>query len=178
MMNWKDFLNFSMLSINHITKLILLLVLFCTPAFSQQDTVTSGKETDTSFVMSKSPWGAVLRSAVIPGLGQIYNESYLKAVVVWGAGAWLVYNWVDNNNLYRDYQNIYNSTPEDSRLKPIYRNYREFYRDNRDLFTIYLGIAYVLQLVDAYVDAHLFDFTVEEDFYTGAPLLNIRIKLF
>jgi hypothetical protein len=38
-------------------------------------------------------------------------------------------------------------------------------------------ITYVLNLVDAYVDAHLFDFSVEEDFLTRMPRLNVKVNL-
>lgn len=121
--------------------------------------------------MQKSPWGAVLRSAIIPGFGQFYNESYWKIPVIWGIGAWLVYNWVDNNDLYKQYGDLYRST-----LNSIYRQNRNFYRDQRDNFAIYIGLLYLLNLVDAYVDAHLFDFSVDENMIGGGTRLNVRIK--
>jgi hypothetical protein len=61
-------------------------------------------------------------------------------------------------------------------LENRYRNLRDFYRDQRDNFAIYLALTYLLNLVDAYVDAHLFDFTVTEDFLTNSPQLNVRIN--
>jgi hypothetical protein len=92
-----------------------------------------GNTNDTTFVMQKSPWGAVLRSAIIPGLGQIYNESYWKAPVIWGISAWLVYNWIDNNKDYKTYRDLYlnniNNTTISSRLLRTYRDNRVFYRD-------------------------------------------------
>lgn len=118
--------------------------------------------------MKKSPWGAVLRSAVVPGLGQIYNESYWKAPVVWGVSGWFVYNWFYNNKKYRDYAKLYGTT-----RNGIDRENRDLYRDQRDMFVIYLGLTYFLNLVDAYVDAHLFDFTVDEN---KTMKLNVQIK--
>jgi len=141
--------------------------------YAQQDTINGNPQADTVFVMQKSAWGAVLRSAVVPGLGQIYNEAYIKAGIIWGIGGWLVYNWIINNDDYKYYQKMYNN-----QNLSIYRQYRNLYRDQRDLFSIYIVLTYVLNLVDAYVDAHLFDFSVEEDFYTGTPMLNIKLKLF
>ena len=38
-----------------------------------------------------------------------------------------------------------------------------FYRGNRDIFYLYIGLAYGLQVVDALVDAHLQDFDVSDD---------------
>ncbi len=108
--------------------------------------------------MQKSPWGAVLRSAIIPGWGQLYNESYWKIPVVAGIFSWLIYNYVDNHNNYWDYKKLYLQTGlSNNKIN------REFYRDQRDLFAIYIGLAYLATLVDAYVDAHLFDFSVTED---------------
>jgi hypothetical protein len=176
-MNWKDFLNSLKLSIKIIVKSLILIILFSSALLSQQDTITSVRETtstseqNTAFVMQKSPWLAVLQSAVVPGLGQIYNESYIKAPIIWGAAALLVYGWIYNDDLYQDYRTLYQQESVQ-----IYRTRRDFYRDQRDLFTIYLGLVYLLNLVDAYVDAHLFDFNVEEDFFTKIPMLNLKIN--
>lgn len=141
--------------------------------FAQQD--TSGTErnvlSDSVFVMQKSPLGAVLRSAVIPGWGQIYNHSYLKAPIIWGVAAWLIYNWNLNNKEYKNYDNLYKQT-----LILDYKTLRDQYHDQRDLFTIYMGLTYFLNLVDAYVDAELFDFNVNENYRTGEPMLGIKIK--
>lgn len=165
--------------INHITKIISLVLLLNILLIAQQDSTDqikngsfeNSQSKDSIFVMTKSPWGALLRSAVVPGWGQIYNESYWKAPVIWAISAWLVYNWIDNNNLYKDFGDSYVVS-----LDPDDRKLRNFYRDQRDLFSIYIGITYFLNLVDAYVDAHLFDFTVEEDGITGQPMLGLRFK--
>jgi hypothetical protein len=124
---------------------------------------------DTGFVMQKSPWGAVLRSAVLPGFGQFYNESYWKIPIIWGAGALLISGWVYNNNLYKDNKDLFINTGQ-----TIYQYRRDFYRNQRDNFSIYLVVLYILNLVDAYVDAQLYDFTVEEDFITGSSRANFR----
>ena len=57
-----------------------------------------------------------------------------------------------------------------------YKSNRDFYHNQRDLFTIYIGIVYVLNLVDAYVDAELFDFNVKEDYRTHQPMLGIKLN--
>jgi hypothetical protein len=144
-------------------------LLFFSTFLNGQDLTEETSPSDTTFVMQKSPWGAVLRSAVIPGLGQFYNESYWKIPVIWGVGALFISGWVYNNNLYKDNKNLFIDTGND-----LYKLNRDFYRDQRDNFTIYLVLLYILNLVDAYVDAHLFDFTVEEDFFTGASRVNFR----
>ena len=173
MMNLKGYLNYLRLLIKHIIKIFLFLVIF-TFTVRPQDRVDT-LNNDTVFVMQKSAWGAVLRSAVLPGLGQIYNGSYWKAPIVWGISAWLVYNWVQNNNYYITYKNLFLKSPTSNTLDPNYR-LRNFYRDQRDLFTIYMGITYLLQLVDAYVDAHLFDFTVKDNYQFGLPLIRFQLR--
>ena len=159
--------------INRITNIIIFLLLFSSVyCFAQQDSIITNEtqEADSVFEMTKSPWTAVLMSAVVPGLGQIYNESYLKVPVIWGITGWLVYLWIDYNNDYGYYKDLYGVS-----LNPNHQRLRTAYRDLRDEVSIYLGLVYLLNLVDAYVDAHLFDFTVEENFHTKSPMLNIRI---
>jgi hypothetical protein len=172
-MNWKDYLNSSKSSINHIIKTAFFVLIFFTFGFAQIGNTNDKIETkDSIFTPTKSPWTAVLFSAVIPGAGQIYNESYWKAPIIWGLSGWLVYNWIQNNNEYKNNKDLFIQTG-DSRYQAL----RTFYRDQRDLFTIYMALTYLLNLVDAYVDAHLFDFTVEEELLIRQPRLNIRFRL-
>lgn len=172
MMNLKDYLNSSKSLTRVIVSISVTILLFSAELFPQNDVLIIEEEhTDTVYVMQKSPWGAVLRSAIIPGWGQLYNESYWKIPVVWGFAGWFVYNWVDTNNEYIKNRDLFITTSEN-----IYLRRRDFYRDQRDNFAIYLALTYFLNLVDAYVDAHLFDFSVSEDFLTRTPQLNIRIN--
>lgn len=173
MMNWKDYLNSSKSSINHIIKILLFVLVFFITGFSQiEDKSDNDIKNDSLYIPSKSSWTAVLMSGVVPGAGQIYNESYWKAPLIWGIGGWLVYNWVQNNKSFKENRDLFAQTGDED-----YRKLRTFYRDQRDLFAIYMGLTYVLNLVDAYVDAQLFDFTVEEDFMIRQPRLNIKFYL-
>jgi len=157
--------------IKNIVKCIVILLILNSRSNGSQDTLNVADTTkaNQTFVMQKSPWGAVIRSAVFPGWGQIYNESYWKAPVVWGVMGWFVYNWIDNNNKYIDYKNLYINTNQSKA-----RDYRDFYRDQRDQFAIYIVLTYFLNLVDAYVDAHLFDFSVDENYLTKTKMINVR----
>ena len=58
-----------------------------------------------------------------------------------------------------------------------FRTLRVFYQDQRDLVSIYIGLTYLLNLIDAYVDAQLFDFSVDENPETNQTQLSLRIKL-
>lgn len=153
-----------------IIKTAVLIFLIST-AFPAQDNSNRDTPEDSTFVMKKSPWGAVLRSAIIPGFGQYYTESYYKIPIIWGLGAWFVYGWISNNDKYKTNKDLYFNNELE-----IYRTQRDFYRDQRDNFTIYLTLLYLLNLVDAYVDAHLFDFNVDEDLLTGSTRLNVRVN--
>jgi hypothetical protein len=106
----------------------------------------------------------MLLSALIPGAGQFYNESYWKVPVVLGFGVYFVSSWLDNNRRYADYREKYTASLQqfpngDPRLLAV----REFYKEQRDSFTWYFLILYLLNIADAYVDASLYDFNVGGD---------------
>lgn len=151
---------------------IIFTILILPPELKGQSDSLKTDSSKVQFEMQKSPWGAVLRSAIIPGLGQIYNESYYKAPIIWVIGGWLIYNWINNNNLKNDYAKLYIQTSNET-----YRLLRTTYQDRRDEFAIYIGLAYVLNLVDAYVDAHLFDFSVDDIPSTGESLFRLNLHI-
>lgn len=153
-----------------LIKILFFAVLLPSNLFCQIDTNSIQIKEDTIFVMRKSPWGAVLRSAIIPGFGQVYNESYWKVPIIWGLAGWFIYNWNDLNNLYANNNQLYRQTNQN-----IYKIRRNFYRKQRDLFTIYLGLLYFLNLVDAYVDAHLYDFQIDSN-QSNDLKINIVIR--
>ncbi|MBI1805738.1 MAG: hypothetical protein HYR76_01650 [Ignavibacteria bacterium] len=113
------------------------------------------------FHQKKSPWLAVGLSAAVPGLGQLYDENYWKPPVIWGLGGYWIYEWIHLNNNYKDFRDQYNASLAASKGgNPQYLRLRDFYRDERDKFAWFLGALYFLNLVDAYVGAHLYDFDV------------------
>lgn len=87
----------------------------------------------------KSPWGAVIRSAVIPGWGQFYNESYFKTVGYMAVDGFLFYK-------IREYDIKYRHTDKTR------------YRDKRSKYSWYFGVAYLLTMADAYAGAYLYKF--------------------
>ncbi|MCE1165270.1 MAG: DUF5683 domain-containing protein [Bacteroidetes bacterium] len=147
-----------------------------------EDSLKSRDTIDVPFVMTRSPLKAVLYSMALPGLGQLYNKSYWKIPVIWAFGGYFIYEIVNNNNKYLDYKDAYlrSQTPYnptgDQRLKTI----RDFYRDQRDQFYLYAALVYMINIFDAYVDAHLFDFDVSDKMRVGLfkdskKLINFKL---
>lgn len=165
-------MNFLRSLIKIIIKTTLITFLISSSILSQDKAITDTTLTSDGsvFEMQKSPWGAVGRSAVLPGWGQFYNEDYWHIPIIWGFLGWFGYQWVQNNNDYKTYKDLYIQNPQNQNFKAQ----RDFYHDQRDNFTIYIVITYLLNLVDAFVGAHLFDFTVEEDHIYKTRMLNIR----
>jgi hypothetical protein len=149
-----------------------------------KDSSFSSSKRDSQFVkfkMKKSPGLAVLLSAILPGAGQFYNQSYWKIPIFTGLIGYFGYEYIINNNKFKDYRDQYDAsiTPEnefgDLNLKAL----REFYRNQRNDFLWYFMIVYVVNLVDAYVDAHLFDFDVKNNNFKsfGKPDKTYRLKM-
>jgi hypothetical protein len=142
--------------------------------------VAARVDTVTRYHPTKSAGLAMLMSAVVPGSGQFYNESYWKVPIVVGLGGYFVYQWLHFNNVYRDYRSRYaSSLPSDPPSgNPNYQSLREFYRDQRDTFTWYFFILYLVNVADAYVDASLYDFTVSDNLSIRfMPMEGTRVGL-
>ncbi|HET8829767.1 MAG TPA: DUF5683 domain-containing protein [Pelobium sp.] len=146
-----------------------------------------GKEVGFLFKDStelQNPRRAVLRSAILPGWGQARNGKWWKVPLVYGGfvGLGLVYEF--NNRFYKElltesqFRKANQSLPEEERFKfiryegisdnQIY-NAKDFYRRNRDLSLYSTFGFYLLQMVDAYIDAKLATFDVSDD-------LSLKIK--
>jgi hypothetical protein len=140
------------------------------------------KKKNVKFEMKKSPWRAVLLSAILPGLGQIYNESYWKLPIVAIVGGSLGYFFFYNNSKYLDYRDLYanSQTPYNPYGDDRYKRLRESYRDARDQNLLYFAMFYLVNLADAYVDAHLYDFNVSSKIKLGlfqkGNLANLKIS--
>jgi hypothetical protein len=99
---------------------------------------------------------------VLPGLGQGYNQKYYKIPIVWLAigGAGYAINY--NTRQYRIYSKEYANNPDD-----INERYLRFWRRNMELSYIAMIAVYALQVVDAYVDAQLYNWDVNENLSMG-----------
>jgi hypothetical protein len=128
---------------------------------------------------TKSPSTAMLLSGILPGAGQVYNESYWKAPLVLGLGLYFVSEWLDNNRRAQDYREKYALSLQIAPGvgNPVMLKLRDFYKDQRDSFTWYFFILYVLNIVDAYVDASLYGFDVSPTLtMRGIPAAGLSIR--
>ncbi len=148
------------------------------------------------FTELRSPKKAAIMSALLPGLGQAYNKKYWKIPIQYAGFA--VAGWYLNDNLtniqrYRtaflaetdgDPATVNDTGFNRNQLEQLMDQYTEW----RDLSYIAFGIIYILGIVDASVDAHLFYFDVSEDISMNirphwspllfsAPGLSLTLKL-
>jgi hypothetical protein len=143
---------------------------------------------DTAFKPNSTK--AIIYSAIVPGLGQMYNRKYWKLPLVYGSfiGCAYAVNW--NNNQYTGYKEAFiafedvdettdlwkvyvpRSYPEDlnewtgeqkNRFSSALKAKKDYYRNYRDMSIIITVGVYALWIIDAYVDARLFDFDVSPD---------------
>ncbi len=117
-----------------------------------------------------SPHKATMYSALVPGLGQIYNEKYWKLPVIYGATGILIYAFNFNNDQYNKYKNAYADMDagkitefEGITEKTTLIRAKDGYKRDRNLNVILLGAVYLLNVVDATVDAHLFNYEMTDD---------------
>jgi hypothetical protein len=151
------------------------------------DTIKSmGKpiQTMANPTMPYSPRKAIIRSAMIPGWGQIYNKKYWKLPLVYGALGTTTYLFFRNLNQYKEAKSAYilatdGDPTNDNQIKQPYfsvkdqperiRTFRNQVRQNVDYSVLFFLIFWGLNVVDAAVDAHLKTFDVSND-------LSLQIK--
>jgi len=151
-----------------------------------------------------SPKKASIYSAVLPGLGQAYNKKYWKIPIIYAGFGTLFYFISVNGSEYREFKEAYNivyagDTAEYSNNAYVVRynanldqlrEGRNYYRRNLELTYILTGVLYILNIIDASVDAHLYDFDISEDlsmriepslsnqpYFASRPTPGISIKL-
>jgi hypothetical protein len=121
-----------------------------------------------------SPKKAAIFSAVVPGLGQIYNRknAVWKVPVIYAGLGVSTYFMLQNRKFLRYYKDDLraetdtfsntNATHDPFATIDQLRANRDFYKQNRDYSIIAMGLIYVLNIVDATVYAHLFEFNVNK----------------
>lgn len=125
-----------------------------------------------------SPAKAAFYSAVLPGLGQIYNKSYWKLPLVYAAIGIPIYFYISNTKEFNKYQTAYKRRLMGFTDDEFYGNRadglprlsteglqraQQFYRRNQELSLLITIGLYALNIIDANVDAHLQQFNVDDN---------------
>lgn len=121
-------------------------------------------------VFTPSPQRAALYG-LIPGGGQVYNRRYWKLPIVYGAMGGLFYLSQFNQKEYKRFKTAYQKellgeVHEFSGLNlpaTVLRNQRDYYRKSMEEYYIFMSLTYLLSIAEAYVDAHLRNFDINED---------------
>lgn len=131
------------------------------------DTVVVGTATE------HSPTKAMWMSVVLPGLGQVYNKQAWKIPIIYAGAAGVTYFAVTNYQSREKFKNelINRQNGNTDALMERYANYPDAniysiyqsYNRNFQLSIIIGGLFYALNIIDAYVYGHLFDFEINED---------------
>lgn len=169
-------------------------------AYSQENASDSIPAKQTT--VEHSPRKATIYSAVLPGLGQIYNRKYWKLPIVYGGFATLGYFINFNNERYTLYRQAYSDIIDndpytnshlDLKVNPSFfkpeniaqltenlRRAKDGWRRNRDLVVIGTVVFYAVNIIDASVDAHFFNFDISDDLtinWAPEPVLCMDKKL-
>jgi len=141
------------MQISPIKCILLLLSLLIFSDLYSSDAVIDSTNTqiskpDTLRLPARSPRRAMTYSLVFPGLGQLYNRKYFKAILIFGGEVGLLTNSIYLNQQYRKTND------------PLEE---EFYINNRNLSTWWLVGVLLYSALDAYVDAHMADFDESPD---------------
>ena len=145
-----------------------------------------------------APSKAAFYSAIFPGMGQVYNKKYWKAPIVWGAMGTSIYYYLDNNKEYKRYRTAYklrkNNLIDEFTVNGVeiislttLETAQEQLQENRDMSLLTTVILYVLQIVEASVNAHLLQFNTDDNLsfkptfindpiYIEAPKVGLTIK--
>jgi len=135
---------------------------------------------DTFNYFAHSPAKAAIMSAVLPGLGQIYNKKYWKLPIVYAAIGISAERFIkfqnDFNRYRRAYIDIQDGDPNTNFHKTLFppnyseeqmRQYitknKEMLRTWRDYAIVAVVATYALNIIDANVDAHLMDFSLDDN---------------
>lgn len=140
-----------------------ILTLFLISAFS---IVLSAQE-----LVEKIPKRAGIYSALIPGSGQIYTEKYWKVPIIYAGIITSVYYIKESNSSYKLYRDAYINRLEGNNNEDIFSQYSNsqlstisnHYRRNREVSILFLIGTYILNIVDASVSAHLFNYDISDN---------------
>ena len=176
-MNYKSNSHFSS---RHPSIFIILIVgvlapsFWCTPVHGQIPDTIEIPLADSVLIKRHSPTKATLYSTVLPGLGQIYNHKWWKVPIIYagfGVMTYFIYSNTDeyltyrsayiekvNGNTNGNYANLVSKYSEEDLLSTA-----EYYRRNLEFSILLTAVWYILNIIDAAVDAHLYTYDINKN---------------
>jgi hypothetical protein len=166
--------------------LSIFFLVFYFSAVGQQDKATVSSDSlekvrEHNRHIYSAPRRASIMSGLLPGLGQVYNRKYWKVPVIYaGLGAFGYMFKVNNDNYWFYRRNLiaeYDGDPETVNATfysgEQLQSQKLYYRRFRDFAAIGIGLLYILNIIDANVDAHLRTFDVSDDLsFSVTPLFG------
>ena len=174
--------------------LILAIAFYSDTLFAQKDSTgvklkdikIKGNINTTEGVYNPlSPSRAAFYSAIFPGMGQMYNKKYWKAPIVWAALAIPTYYYQTNNSDYKRFRTAYklrknglqDEFTSDNGISSVslqtLETAQKQLRENRDMSLLSGVIIYILQIVEASVNAHLLQFNTDDNLsFKPALIMN------
>ena len=120
----------------------------------------------------KIPKRAGMYSAIVPGSGQVYAKKYWKVPIIYAGLISSAYYFKENHELYELYKNTFlDRVVNEDRTDEFTDRYtnddlltlKDYYKRNREVSALLFTLTYILNIIDASVSAHLFDYDVTED---------------
>ena len=148
------------------------------------DKVINDSIATKNILTEKSPIRASLYSAILPGAGQLYNKKWWKAPIALGLVGTGTGFTIYYNNLYKKYRKAYIAVREDTpnefsgiltpqQLAVI----QDDYKRKRDYSVALTALVYLLNIVDATVDAHLFSIRNDPEMTFKPTLIQDEMTL-
>ncbi len=121
---------------------------------------TAESTDEKAYDIAVRPTQAAFYSAVLPGLGQMYNRDYWQVPVVYAALGGSVFYWMHNQKRFDEYRELYKQKKIDEESVPQYsfdwlERAQKYYKKKKDLAMMISVGVYALQIVWASVEAHL-----------------------
>lgn len=155
--------------------LFLINGVFSQNSFEKPDYNHPPEDSVYQYFPAHSPVKATWMSAALPGLGQYYNGKYWKIPIIYAGFSSLAYFVIQNRYEYNRYKEAYAISaelddPSQSSNILVQRystsqllSQREYYQSNLELSYILTSVFYLLQIVDATVDAHLYEYDMDDN---------------
>lgn len=171
---------------NKFLTFIIITILNLSLSFAQNSDESSLSVDSQEFLKSDkrfnplSPAKAAFYSAIVPGLGQAYNKSYWKMPIVYGALASSLYYYSINNTAYKRYRTAFklrSAGKTDEFTNTItsietLESAQQVLKTNRDTSLLTFVGLYVLQILEASIDAHLKQFEISDNITFDPGLMN------